>query len=115
MVLPALMIGATLWVIGDLVPTCTVAEKVRLTSPDAQYDLIVFARDCGDTAANTQVALVPPREEVPFDAASFYSVAADADLAPAWTSATALELTRPSGVEPLRADDTVAGISVTYR
>jgi len=114
-VLPALLIGATLWVVADLVPACTVAEKARLTAPDGQYDLVTFSRDCGDTQANTQAALVPPGDEVPFDAASFYSVATDADLAPAWTSATSLELTPPSGVEPLRADDTVAGISVTYR
>lgn len=109
------MIGATLWVAADLVPACTVREKVRLTSPDNQFDLVTFSRNCGDEQANTQAALIPPGDEVPFDAASFFSVATDADLAPVWTSATALELTPPSGVEPLRADDAVAGISVTYR
>lgn len=112
--LPATMIGATLWIVGGLVPACTIEEKARLTSPDQRYDLVVFSRSCGDTSANTQAALVPPQEEVPFDAASFYSIAAAAELKPAWVSATALELTAPADFEPLRADPMVAGVSVTY-
>ena len=50
---PALMIGVTLWFVNDLVPACTVTETARLTSPDAQFDLVTFSRDCGDTPPNS--------------------------------------------------------------
>ncbi|UYO00925.1 MAG: hypothetical protein KIT02_06910 [Devosia sp.] len=112
---PAILIGATLWVVGDLVPACTVTEDSRQTSPDGQFDLVTFSRDCGDTPANIQAALVPPDEEVPFDAASFVSVAAMADLAPRWDGYGNIEITLPQGAEILRQDDAVAGITVIYR
>jgi hypothetical protein len=111
---PALMIGATLWIAGGLVPACTVTETSRLTSPDSQFDLVTFSRDCGDTPPNMQAALVPPAEEIPFDAASFVSVAASADLRPRWTEAGQIEITLPDGAEVLRQDENVAGIPVTY-
>lgn len=112
---PALFIGATLWMVNGLVPACSVEEQQRLPAPDAQFDLVTFTRDCGDTAANIQAALVPPGEEVPFDAASFVSVAAAADLAPRWDAYGNIEITLPEGAEVLRQDDAVAGISVIYR
>ena len=112
---PAILIGATLWVVNDLVPACTVTETARLTSPDNQFDLVTFSRDCGDTAPNIQAALVPPTENVPFDAASFVSVAAAADLAPRWDAYGNIEITLPQGADILRRDDTVAGIAVIYR
>lgn len=111
---PALMIGATLWIAGGLVPACTVSETARLTSPDGQFDLVTFSRDCGDTPPNMQAALVPPAEEIPFDAASFASVAAAADLRPRWTEAGQIEISLPDGAEVLRQDENVAGIPVTY-
>ena len=112
---PALMIGMTLWFVNDLVPACTVTETARLASPDAQFDLVTFSRDCGNTPPNIQVALVPPGEDVPFDAASFVSVAASVDLAPRWDAYGNIEITLPSGADILRRDDSVAGISVIYR
>lgn len=113
--LPAIAIGATLWIVSDLVPACTIEERSRLTSPDQQFDLVVFSRDCGNTEPNTQAALVPPGEEVPFDAASFFSVAVDAALSPRWLAADSIEITRPAGITALRDDASVAGITVTYK
>ncbi len=112
---PALMIGMTLWFVNDLVPTCTVTETARLTSPDRRFDLVTFTRDCGDTPPNIQAALVPPNEEVPFDAASFVSVAAAVDLAPRWDAYGNVEIALPSDAEILRQDEVVAGIPVIYR
>lgn len=112
---PALMIGSTLWVVNDLVPACTITEAQRLTSPDDQFDLVTFSRSCGDTPANVQAALVPPGEAVPFDAASFVSVAAAADLAPAWNADGSIGITLPKDAEILRQDPNVAGIAISYR
>lgn len=112
---PALMIGATLWVVNDLVPACSVTETARLTSPDNEFDLVTFSRDCGDTPPNIQAALVPPEEDVPFDAASFVSIAAAADLDPRWDADGNIEITLPAGAEILRQDEAVAGIAVIYR
>lgn len=113
--LPALAIGMTLWVVSDLVPACAIIEGQRLTSPDGRFDLVTFARTCGpDTPPNTQAALVPPGEQVPYEAASFVSVGASADLAPAWISPTALSITLPPE-SVLRSDAEVAGVAVTYR
>jgi hypothetical protein len=112
---PALLIGATFWIAGNLVPACAIFEHQRLPSPDARFDLVTFSRDCGGTPANIQAALVPPNEQVPFDAASFFSAAAEADLRPEWIAADAIELTAPSGAEILRQDPSVAGVRVTYR
>ena len=113
--LPAVIIGATLWIVSDLVPACTIEERERLTSPDQQFDLVVFSRDCGNHEPNTQAALVPPGEEVPFDASSFFSVAADADLAAQWLTADSIEITRPAGLSALRDDASVAGVTVVYK
>ena len=93
----------------------SVTETARLASPDNQFDLVTFSRHCGDTPPNVQAALVPPAEEIPFDAASFVSVAAAADLAPRWDAYGNIEITLPEGAEILRQDDAVAGISVIYR
>lgn len=112
---PAIAIGATLWFVNDLVPECVVTERQRLTAPDKQFDLVTFSRACGDTPDNIQAALVPPGEAVPFDAASFLSIAADADLAPRWDAYGNIELTLPENAEILRQDDSVAGVAVIYR
>ena len=112
---PALMIGMTVWFVNDLVPACTVTETARLTSPDNEFDLVTFSRDCGNTPLNIQAALVPPGEDVPFDAASFVSVAAAVDLAPRWDAHGSIEITLPSGVDIHRQDNSVAGIAVIYR
>ncbi len=112
---PALAIGITLWFVASLVPECTITERTRLTAPDNQFDLIIFARDCGGTPPNTQAALIPPGERISFDAASFFSAATDADLSPRWDSNGQIELTIPAGTEVLRQDETVAGVNVIYR
>lgn len=112
---PAIAIGMTLWVVNDMVPACAIFQAQRLPSPDAQFDLVTFSRSCGDTPPNIQAALVPPGEQVPFDAASFVSIAAEVDLAPRWDASGNIEITLPENVEILRQDDTVAGLTVTYR
>ena len=114
--LPAAMIGATLWVVSGLVPACTIAEGTRATAPDGRFDLVTFSRACGeDTPANVQAVLVPPGEPVPDDAASFFSMAGAADLGTRWDAYGNIELTLPEGAEPLRQDESVAGVTVVYR
>lgn len=113
---PAIAIGMTLWFVTDLLPRCVVEEQRRLPAPDGAFDLVVFSRDCGaTTTTNTQAALVPPGEEVPFDAASFVSIAAAADLAPRWDEEGRIEIVLPPDVEIYRQDDGVAGVAVRYR
>lgn len=112
---PALMIGATLWVVNDLVPTCSITEIQRVTAPDSQFDLVTFSRACGDTPDNMQAALVPAGELVPYDAASFVSVLAAADLEPRWLTNTQIEINLPEDAEILRQDDSVAAVTVSYR
>lgn len=112
---PALAIGMTLWFVNDLLPECVVTEHQRVTSPDDKFDLVVFSRACGPTPPNTQAALVPPGEAVQFDAASFYSVAVDANLAAAWDEDGRITIDAPEAVEPLRQDSAVAGVTVIYQ
>ncbi len=113
-VAPALLVGATLWMANSLVPACTVEELSRLPSPEQQFDLVTVSRDCGDSPPNAQATLVPPGEEVPFDAASFFSSATDRPITPRWMGARQIELAVPQGAQVLRQDDAVAGISITY-
>ncbi len=112
---PALAIGMTLWIVNDIIPECMVTEHQRVTAPDDQFDLVVFSRECGPTPPNTQAALVPPGEAVPFDAASFFSIPAAADLAASWGGDGSIEIDAPEDVEALRRDATVAGVTVIYR
>ena len=112
---PALAIGITLWVVNDMVPACIVTEAQRLTAPDGEYDLVTFSRACGETPPNIQAVLVPPGEDVPFDAASFVSVVATTDLIPRWDPQGRIEITLPDDGDVLRQDETVAGIAVVYR
>lgn len=112
---PALAIGATLWFVNDLFPECVVTEHQRLTAPDNEFDLVIFSRACGTTEPNMQAALVPPGEVIPFDAASFASIATDADLHPRWDAYGNVELSLPDSAEVYRRDESVAGVSVIYR
>jgi len=111
---PAIAIGAALWFANDLIPECVVTERQRLTAPDGEFDLVVFSRACGPTEPNTQAALVPPGEVVPFDAASFASVGAEVDMEPRWDAYGNIELTLPKDMEIYRQDDVVAGVAVIY-
>lgn len=114
---PTLIIGAGLWYLSSLVPECEIAIADRLTAPSGEFDLVTFSRNCGATTGpNTQAALIPAGDDLPFDATSFASVAvADADLAARWDGFGNIELTLPQGAEIYRSDDNVAGISVIYR
>ena len=114
--LPAMMIGATFWLLADLFPGCTITERQRLTAPDRQFDLVLFSRTCGeDTEDNRQAALVPPGESLPEDAASFFAAATSSELAGQWLDKDNLTITVPAGADIRRQDATVAGIVVTYR
>lgn len=114
--LPALLVGALLWLLADALPTCSIIERARLTAPDATFDLVVFARTCGpDTDPNTQAALIPAGAALADDAVSFLSIGADANLAPRWDGFGNIELTVPVAAKIHRQDDAVAGIAVIYR
>lgn len=113
---PAVVIGALLWFLADTVPSCAVTEQKRLPSPDGAFDLVTFSRTCNeDTPANTQAALLPSGAPIPDDVASFLSVGAATDFSPQWLSQQALEMTLPPDATLYRHDDTVAGVTVTYR
>jgi len=55
--LPALLVGALLWLTAGFLPSCSTIETLRLKAPDGAFDLVVFSRTCGpDTGPNTQAA-----------------------------------------------------------
>ena len=113
--LPAAPVGGGLWYLSSLVPTCSIDQQARLTSPDSQFDLVVFSRNCGATTGpNTQAALIPAGGDLPEDAASFLSIGRAADLAPRWDGFGNIEPAIPQGAEIFRQDETVAGIAVIY-
>jgi hypothetical protein len=112
---PAIAIGATLWIVTDLIPECSIAEQSRLASPDGTFDLVLFSRSCGDTPPNAQAAIVPHGEALPYDAASFFSAMTEAPVEAQWVSSDAVEVAPADGATILRSDDIVAGIAVTYR
>jgi hypothetical protein len=112
---PAIAIGATLWIVTDLIPECAIAEQSRLASPDGTFDLVLFSRNCGDTPPNVQAAIAPHGEALPYDAASFFSAMTEAPVEAKWTANDAVEVTPTEGATILRRDDAVAGIAVTYR
>lgn len=113
---PAAIVGGVLFYLSTLLPDCAMVENERLPSPDGQFDLVIFARDCGaTTTANTQAALIPPGDTLPEDAASFFSVGVAADLDPRWDGFGNIELSAPAGANIYRQDDSVAGVSVIYR
>lgn len=113
---PAALVGGGLWYLSTMAPTCSTTISDRLTAPDAQFDLVVFSRSCGDTTGpNTQAALIPAGDELPEDATSFASVGAAVDLEPRWDGYGNIELMLPQGAKIYRQDDAVAGISVIYR
>lgn len=113
--LPAMLIGGTLWLVSGLVPVCTTDIVERLTAPDNRYDLVVFSRQCGETGANVQAALIPAGEDLPEDAASFVSVGGATALAARWDGFGNIEVTLPPEADIYRQDDTVAEIAVIYR
>lgn len=113
---PALIVGAGLWYFAGTLPSCQIVLAERLTSPDKQFDLVTFSRECGTSVGpNTQAALIPAGEAVPDDATSFLSIAAAADLRPRWDGFGNIELSVPPDVDVYRNDDSVAGITVIYR
>ena len=113
---PAVIVGALLWLVAGLLPTCSTLETGRLAAPDGRFDLVIFSRTCGpDTGANTQAALVPAGDALPEDTASFLSVGADADFDPRWDGFGNIELSLPANAKIYRQDDMVAGIAIVYR
>lgn len=115
-VLPALMIGATFWILADIVPGCSITETQRQTAPDQQFDLVVFSRTCGeDTETNRQAVLVPMGEAVPDDAASFFAAATSDNPTGQWIDKGTIAITVPPGADIRRQDASVAGIAVSYR
>jgi hypothetical protein len=112
---PAILVGGGLWYLSGLAPGCTTAISDRLTAPDAQFDLVVFSRSCGETSPNTQAAVIPAGDDLPEDATSFASIGVAADLDPRWDGFGSIELTLPVGARIYRQDDSVAGIAVIYR
>ena len=113
--LPALLVGGGLWYLSGLLPSCSIDQQARLTSPDSQFDLVVFSRNCGATTGpNTQAALIPAGDGLPEDAASFLSIGVAADLTPRWDGFGNIELAIPQGAEIYRQDEAVAGIAVVY-
>ena len=113
--LPAALVGGGLWYLSGLLPSCAIDQQARLTSPDSQFDLVIFSRKCGATTGpNTQAAIIPAGDDLPEDAASFFSVGAAADLAPRWDGFGNIELAIPQGAEIYRRDETVAGLTVVY-
>lgn len=112
---PAIAIGATLWIVTDMIPECSVLEQSRLASPDGSLDLVLFSRTCGDTPPNVQAAIVPHSEALPYDAASFFSAMTETPVEAKWASNEAVEVAPAEGATILRSDDAVAGIAVTYR
>lgn len=112
---PAVLVGGGLWYLSGLLPSCSIDQQARLTSPDSQFDLVIFSRNCGATTGpNTQAAIIPAGDDLPEDAASFLSIGVAADLAPRWDGFGNIELAIPQGAEIYRQDDTVAGIAVVY-
>ena len=115
-VLPALMIGATFWILADIVPGCSITETQRQTAPDKQFDLVIFSRTCGeDTETNRQAVLVPMGEAVPDDAASFFAAATRDNPMGQWIDQSTIAITVPPGADIRRQDASVAGIAVSYR
>ena len=114
--LPATLAGAAIWFWADTLPGCEITVHERLAAPDQSYDLVVFSRKCGASSApNTQAALIPTGENLLEDAASFVSVAAEADLEPRWRNAGTIEMSLPEKDEVLRQDSSVVGVTVVYR
>ena len=114
--LPAITVGGALWYFAGTLPGCKAEFAERLRSPDGRFDLIVFSRTCGaSTGTNTQAALIPAGEGLPDDAASFFSVGTEAELAPRWDGFGNIELTLPEQGQIYRRDDAVAGVAVIYR
>jgi hypothetical protein len=113
--LPALLVGAALWILGSLVPGCSVDEQARLGSPDGRFDLVIFSRSCGpSTAPNTQAALLPLGDDVPDDAASFLIIGEKVTLSARWNTPASLQIALPLPTDIRRQDASVAGIAVTY-
>ncbi len=113
---PALLLGAAIWVFTETLPSCDVEILDRQTAPDQSFDLVVFSRDCGPSSSpNTQAALIPVGDELPDDAASFLSIGTRADLRARWDGFGNIELSVPEGAKIYRQDNDVAGVSVIYR
>src|SRR5690606_17257767 len=94
---PALVVGAGLWFLADLVPQCTPQMNDNIVSPDGATMLVTFGLDCGPaTGSNTQAAIHPSSETFSSETAqTFCSVEGVHDLAARWNANGNIEVDVP--------------------
>lgn len=113
---PALIVGAGLWLLADLMPGCDADIRESVNAPDGAMALTVFGLDCGATTGfNTQAAIHPAAD--PFtasEALTFFAADGLHALHPEWT-AEGIALTLPADDQVLRRADSVGGVPVRYR
>jgi hypothetical protein len=116
-VAPALVIGAGLWFLADMVPQCTPDMRQSIASPDGTRTLVVFGLDCGTTTGfNTQAAIHPSSETFNAETAeTFYSAQGRFDPQVRWTGPAAIEITTPPETEIYRQEKTIGPVTVAYR
>jgi len=113
---PALILGAALWFLADLVPQCTTQVRSSAVSPDSATTLVTFSLDCGSGPENIQAAIHTSAEPFsPDTAQTFFSAEGTQDIAARWHADGAIEIRLPESASINRQADEVAGIAVTYR
>lgn len=114
---PALVVGAGLWFLADLVPQCTPDVRESILSPDGATTLVVFGLECGaTTGSNTQAAIHPASEPFSSDTAqTFFSADGVHDLGARWDADGNIEINLPQDAAINRQVDEVAGHAVIYR
>jgi len=113
---PALVVGAGLWLLADLVPECVPDLRESVTSPDGTTILAVFGLDCGGATAgpNTQAAIHPATE--PFsqeNAQVFFAADGTHQLSPRWREG-GIVIDAPEGAAITRQLDRVGSFPVVY-
>lgn len=114
---PALVVGAGLWFLADLVPQCTPDMRNSIISPDGATKLVIFGLDCdASTGPNTQAAIHPAAEPFSSETAqTFFSAGGKHDLAARWDAGGNIEITVPESAAIYRQAEEVAGLTVLYR
>ena len=113
---PALVVGAGLWLLADLVPQCVPEVRESVTSPDGTATLAVFGLACGTATAdsNTQAAVHPAAEPFSTDNAEvFFAADGTHQLSPRWREG-GIVIDAPEGAAITRRLDRVGSFPVAY-
>lgn len=94
---------------------CSNEISQSIASPSGELKAVIFTRNCGATTGfNTQISIVPTRNELPDDGGNAFIAANAFPVTLRWQSNTALDIISQPPGHIFKQQPTIIGVSIRY-